>query len=47
MRRNNKYRLKILKLRDGEHKGEMIVFDFHPHYLTIDNDIMEGPTSIK
>lgn len=42
MRRNNKYRLKILKLRDGEHKGETILFDFNTRYLTIENDIMEG-----
>jgi hypothetical protein len=42
MRRDNKYRLKILKLRDGEHKGEMILFDFHPRFLNIENDIMEG-----
>lgn len=42
MKRNNKYRLKILKLRDGEHKGEMVLFDFNTRYLTIENDIMEG-----
>ncbi len=42
MRRNNKYRLKILKLRDGEHKGETILFDFNTRYLTIENDILEG-----
>jgi replicative DNA helicase len=46
MKRNNKYRLKILKLRDGEHKGELILFDFNPRFLTIDNDILEGTTSI-
>jgi replicative DNA helicase len=46
MRRNNKYRLKILKLRDGEHKGEMILFDFHPRFLNIENDIMEGTGKI-
>ena len=42
MKRNNKYRLKILKLRDGEHKGEMVLFDFNTRYLTIENDIAEG-----
>lgn len=41
MKKHNKYRLKILKLRDGDHKEETILFDFHPHYLTIENDIME------
>lgn len=41
MKRHNKYRLKILKLRDGDHKEETIVFDFHPQYLVIENDIME------
>jgi replicative DNA helicase len=42
MRRDNKYRLKILKLRDGEHKGQLIKFDFNPRYLTIENDVLEG-----
>lgn len=42
MRKNNKYRLKILKLRDGDHKGEIIAFDFHPRYLCIENDVLEG-----
>lgn len=42
MKRENKYRIKILKLRDGEQKGELIKFDFNPRYLTIDNDILEG-----
>ena len=42
MRKNNKYRLKILKLRDGDHKGEIIGFDFHPRYLSIENDNLEG-----
>ena len=42
MRRENKYRLKILKLRDGEHKGEMVKFDFNTRYLTLENDILEG-----
>jgi replicative DNA helicase len=38
MKKNNIYKLKILKLRDGEHKGEQIKFDFNPLYLTMDND---------
>jgi len=42
MKKENKYRLKILKLRDGEHKEEQIRFDFNTKYLTIENDIMEG-----
>jgi len=42
MRRDNKYRLKILKLRDGDHKGEIIGFDFHPRYLNIENDQLLG-----
>ena len=33
---------KILKLRDGEHKGEMVKFDFNTRYLTLENDILEG-----
>jgi len=42
MKKHNKYRLKILKLRDGDHKEETIMFDFHPHFLTIENDIMDN-----
>lgn len=41
MKKHNKYRLKILKLRDGDHKEETILFDFHPNFLIIENDIME------
>jgi len=41
MKKHNKYRLKILKLRDGDHKEETILFDFHPQFLNIENDIME------
>ena len=41
MKKHNKYRLKILKLRDGDHKEETILFDFHPKFLNIENDIME------
>lgn len=42
MKKNNLYRLKILKLRDGEHKGEQIKFDFNTTYLTMDNDDFFG-----
>jgi replicative DNA helicase len=42
MKKENKYRLKILKLRDGEHKEEQVRFDFNIKYLTIENDILEG-----
>jgi hypothetical protein len=42
MKKENKYKLKILKLRDGEHKEEQIRFDFNTKYLTIENDIFEG-----
>lgn len=42
MKKENTYRLKILKLRDGEHHEEQIKFDFNTKYLTIDNDIMLG-----
>lgn len=44
MKKNNLYRLKILKLRDGEHKGEQIRFDFNTTYLTMDNDEFVGTT---
>ena len=42
MKKENNYRLKILKLRDGEHHEEQIRFDFNTKYLTMDNDIMIG-----
>jgi len=42
MKKNNLYRLKILKLRDGEHKGEQIRFDFNNNFLTMDNDEFVG-----
>lgn len=41
MKKHDKYRLKILKLRDGDHKEETILFDFHPQFLVIENDIMD------
>ena len=42
MKKQNKYRLKILKLRDGEHHEEQISFDFNNKYLTMDNDVLWG-----
>ena len=42
MKRNNLYRLKILKLRDGENKEEQIKFDFNTTFLTMENDQMYG-----
>lgn len=42
MKRNNIYRLKILKLRDGEHKEEQIRFDFNTKFLTMENDVLVG-----
>jgi KaiC/GvpD/RAD55 family RecA-like ATPase len=44
MKKQNLYRLKILKLRDGEHHEEQIKFDFNTKYLTIDNDVLWGTT---
>lgn len=43
MKKENIYKLKILKLRDGEHHEEQIKFDFNNKYLTMDNDVMLGP----
>lgn len=43
MKKNNLYRLKILKLRDGEHHEDQIKFDFNTKYLTIDNDVLLNP----
>ena len=42
MKKENIYKLKILKLRDGEHHEEQIKFDFNQNYLTMDNDILLG-----
>jgi replicative DNA helicase len=42
MKKNNLYRLKILKLRDGEHKGEQVRFDFNTDYLNMENDTFVG-----
>ena len=38
MRKNNKYRLKIMKMRDGDFKDEVIRFDLNPKFLTMEND---------
>lgn len=40
MKKNNQYRLKILKLRDGENHAQQIKFDFNTKYLSIENDIL-------
>jgi len=42
MKRSNLYRLKILKLRDGENKEEQVKFDFNTTFLTMENDQMYG-----
>jgi len=39
MKRNNAYRLKLLKQRDGDFSRSMVKFDLNPTYLTIENDI--------
>ena len=42
MKKNNVYRLKILKLRDGEHHEEQVRFDFNTKFLTMENDQLVG-----
>lgn len=42
MKKENTYRLKILKLRDGEHHEEQIKFDFNTKFLKMENDILIG-----
>lgn len=42
MKKNNIYRLKILKLRDGEHHEEQVRFDFNTKFLTMENDVLVG-----
>ncbi len=39
-KRQNKYRLKLLKIRDGGFDRSNISFDMDPNYLTIGNDII-------
>lgn len=38
MKRLNLYRLKALKLRDGNFEKEQVMFDLNPKYLSIEND---------
>ena len=42
MKRQNLYRLKVLKLRDGEYKDEQIRFNFNTNFLTMDDDEFVG-----
>jgi replicative DNA helicase len=42
MKKNNLYRLKILKMRDGEHKGEQVRFNFDTKFLLMENDEFVG-----
>ena len=42
MKKNNVYRLKILKLRDGVHHEENVRFDFNTKFLTMENDVLVG-----
>jgi len=42
MKKNNIYRFKILKLRDSEHSGEQIRFDFNTTFLVMENDEFVG-----
>lgn len=42
MKKNNIYRLKILKLRDGEHHEEQVRFDFNTKFLSMENDQLVG-----
>lgn len=39
MKRNNVYRLKLLKQRDGDFSRSQIKFDLNTTYLTVENDI--------
>lgn len=38
MKRENKYRLKLLKQRDGDFSKAMVKLDLNPIYLTLEND---------
>jgi hypothetical protein len=44
MKKHNKYRLKILKLRDGDFTDEQISFDFNTKFLLMENDQFYGAT---
>ncbi len=39
MKRNNVYRLKLLKQRDGDFSRSQVKFNLNPTYLTIENDV--------
>lgn len=39
MRRNNIYRFKLLKQRDGDFSRSQVKVDLNPNYLTLENDI--------
>lgn len=38
MKRNNKYRLKLLKQRDGSFDRSMVILDLNTNFLTLEND---------
>jgi DnaB-like helicase C terminal domain len=42
MKKDNKYQLKILKLRDGDYGAEQIRFDFNTKFLLMENDQFVG-----
>lgn len=44
MKRKNLYRLKVLKLRDGDFTYEQIMFDLNTKYLTVENDRFLEPS---
>jgi replicative DNA helicase len=44
MQRQNLYKLKVLKLRDGEHHLEEVIMDFNPKNLRIWNDRIQSKT---
>jgi replicative DNA helicase len=44
MKKENKYILKVLKLRDGEYTNEQIRFDFNTKFLLMENDQFIGTT---
>ena len=40
MKRINKYRLKLLKIRDGSFDRSNVGFDLNPNYLSLENDVI-------
>lgn len=42
MKRMNLYKLKAMKLRDGNFEKDEVMFDMHPQYLSIENDRFTG-----